>query len=395
MVSILRRGWILAAFCTAPAVVHAQFSIDGHPIQVHGFASQGFTYSSNNNFLTMNSTNGSFAFTDGGLNVSTSFSDKFRVGAQGYVRNIGQLGKGHVSIDWAFGDYKFKDWFGIRAGKVKTVLGLFNDTQDMEFLHTWAILPQSLYPLDLRASMIAHTGGDIYGEIPLRKNGSVSYTAYFGTRSDDPRGGYYYNLADVGSSITSFTGKMGGFDAHWNTPFSGLMLGISWMDQMNRVKGGLASAGGVPYTLDTDPQHITSTYVDFTHGKLRLNAEFRRNHEELTGSIAGAPTHILSSDKGWFASAAYRVSKRLEVGTYHSRYYIDTPTTPDPNGNHIFDQTVTGRVDIAKWWNVKVEGHFMDGYGDIYSAHGFYQRSNPHGLKPKTNLLVIRTGFNF
>ena len=57
-------------------------------------------------------------------------------------------------------------------GIVKTVLGLYNDTQDMEFLHTWAILPQSMYPLDLRSSTIAHVGADFYGDISLRRLGS-------------------------------------------------------------------------------------------------------------------------------------------------------------------------------------------------------------------------------
>src|SRR5438105_13073743 len=50
--------------------------------------------------------------------------------------NVGNLGNWQPTVDWAFADYRFKDWFGIRTGKVKTVLGLFNDTQDMEFLHT-------------------------------------------------------------------------------------------------------------------------------------------------------------------------------------------------------------------------------------------------------------------
>ena len=69
-----------------------------------------------------------------------------------------------VGTGWALGDYKFADWFGIRR-KVKTTMGLYNAIrQDLEFLHAWAILPQSAYPLDLRASTIAHEGGDFYGK---------------------------------------------------------------------------------------------------------------------------------------------------------------------------------------------------------------------------------------
>jgi len=47
--------------------------------------------------------------------------------AQVYDRNLGQLGQWHPSLDWAVADYNFKNWFGIRAGKVKTTMGWCND----------------------------------------------------------------------------------------------------------------------------------------------------------------------------------------------------------------------------------------------------------------------------
>jgi len=169
---------LMTAFWAAPAIYgQLGFDLGSIPVQIHGFAQQGYLDSNQNNYLTMPTSQGSFAMTDAGVNVSATITDKFRVGAQVYDRNIGDLGNDHPQLDWAFGDYKFKDWFGIRAGKVKTVLGLYNDTQDMEFLQTFAILPQGIYPLDLRSDTIAHTGGDIYGEAALRKAGSVSYTA--------------------------------------------------------------------------------------------------------------------------------------------------------------------------------------------------------------------------
>src|ERR1017187_1774354 len=176
---------LAAALSLAPGILHAQFDFNlaGRAIQVHSSASQGFAYSNENNYLTMQTSDGSFAFTDAGANISMQVSDKFRVGAQFYLRNIGNLGNFRPEVDWALGDYKFANWFGVRAGKVKTTLGLYNDTQDLEFLHTWAILPQSAYPLDLRASTIAHTGGDVYGTIPLKLLGSISYVGYAGSRS--------------------------------------------------------------------------------------------------------------------------------------------------------------------------------------------------------------------
>jgi len=67
--------------------------------------------------------------------------------------------------------------------------------------------------------------------------------------------------------------------------------------------------------------------------------------------------------------------------------------------NHIYDKVVTARFDLNKFWTVKVEGHFIDGYGAIDSARGFYGFSllmgEPTTMKPQTNMLMIRTGFAF
>jgi hypothetical protein len=185
---------MLTALSVVPAALNAQvdFKIADKDVQVHSFVTQGFAYSNDNNYLTMKTSNGTFAMTDGGVNISTSLTDKLRVGAQMYIYNVGELGKWQPQLDWAFLDYKFAKEFGVRAGKVKTALGLSNDTQDMSFLHTWALMPQSVYPWDLRSQTIAHTGLDLYGNIGMRKAGSLDYTLYAGLGSVDPNGGFYY-----------------------------------------------------------------------------------------------------------------------------------------------------------------------------------------------------------
>jgi hypothetical protein len=88
--------------------------------------------SDGNNFLTTQSSAGTFSMTDGGLNVVTNINDHLRIGAQAYSRNIGRIGNGHVQLDWGYADYRVKDWLGFRGGKVKSTLGLYNDTQDVD-----------------------------------------------------------------------------------------------------------------------------------------------------------------------------------------------------------------------------------------------------------------------
>jgi len=57
---------------------------------------------------------------------------------------------------------------------------------------------------------------------------------------------------------------------------------------------------------------------------------------------------------------------------------------------------VSARFDINRFIAVKVEGHFMDGVGNIgMYPDGFYANDNPNGFTPKTNLFVTRIGFNF
>ncbi len=387
---------LLATVGTFAPLLHAQFDfkIDGRDVQIHSFAQQGYALSNDNNFLSMDTTHGSFGMTDGGVNASVAITDKFRVGAQVYARNIGQLGDYHVQLDWGYGDYKFKDWFGIRGGKIKTALGLYNDVQDMEFLQTWALLPQGVYPLDLRSSTIAHTGGDIYGEISLHRAGSLGYTGYAGVRENDPYGGTYYGDAAAGDPEQSFSGKAAGGDARWHTPVEGLMIGASFADQTGIIKVLYGAYGGALLTAHSAPEHLTAGYADYIHGKWHLSSEFRRDYNIEPYAFLGTGATTNQSTKGWFGTVAYRAAKWLEVGTYNSRFYVDAPQDPtNSSSNHIFDQAVTARFDITSWWNVKVEGHFMNGYGDTFSAHGFYTADNPAGLKPDTNMFVVRTAF--
>ena len=49
-------------------------------VEVHGFASQGFILSTQNNYLSANSTNGSFQYSEVGLNFTKALTDNLRMG---------------------------------------------------------------------------------------------------------------------------------------------------------------------------------------------------------------------------------------------------------------------------------------------------------------------------
>jgi hypothetical protein len=416
-----RTIWVVFAFvfvymwaCLGASsfLLQAQdFKLFDRTIQIHGFVSQGFVYTNDNNWLTMNTSQGSAAFTDMGLNASTQLTDKFRVGVQVYDRNLGQLGQYHPSLDWAVIDYHFKSWLGFRGGKVKTTHGLYNDTQDLDFIRPFALLPQSVYPTDLRDATIAHVGGDIYGSVSLiHRLGGLSYTVYAGHRSDSIYSGYPFYLSSFGSQIKSFGGLQYGADLRWNTPLKGLLIGASRLDE-DITGHGLAlnpfnlSAGLVPYSEASKADWANQFYGEYTMGRLHIASEYRRywrNQELFSGT-----SESLADVRGWYVSGAYRISKRFQIGSYYSRYTITNvvagalaafyPPATDTSlpANHDYDKVITGRVDLKRFWNVKIEGHFMDGYGSGPYPNGFYTQVNPQGFKPNTNALVVKTSVNF
>jgi hypothetical protein len=359
----------------------------------------------------MNTSQGSGAFTDFGINVSTNVTDRLRVGAQLYDRNLGQLGQYHPSLDWAVVDYRFKSWFGIRGGKVKTTLGLYTDSQDLDFLHTFALLPQSVYPTDLRDATIAHVGGDIYGNVTLpHKLGDLSYTGYVGHRSDTEYSGYRYYLSSFGAQIKSYGGLQYGADLRWSTPLKGLLIGVSRVNEDITAKGLAINpfnpgAGLVPYSEFSKADWTNQFYGEYTKGRLRIDSEYRRywrNQEIFNGT-----SESFADIRGLYVSGAYRICKRLQIGSYYSRYTITNVVTGALSAfyspatdtglpsNHIYDKVATARVDLNRLWNVKVEGHFMNGYGSGPYPNGFYTQVNPQGFEPNTNALVVKTGINF
>ena len=427
--NIRQKSVALLAFACAAALLPAQdltqyttFTVGGRTIQIHGFASQGYALSYNNNYLTMDTTKGAFNMTDAGVNVSTQLTDKFRVGAQVYVRDIGKLGQWHPQLDWAYADYRFKQWFGVRGGKVKTVMGLFNDTQDNDSLHTFALLPQSVYPTDLRDGTIGHTGADLYGNVEVKHLGSFDYTVYAGHRQDTQYGGYSLMVQSRGIDMTSYHGPQWGADLKWTTPVKGLLLGGSGLRENVSGEGTtvcnqkVASVNCAVWTADTGGKYWEKSkqawsnflYGEYTLGNLRVDSEYRRSYRNQ--EVWSGLWSVWADTRGYYPSAAYRFSKRFELGSYYSRFTCTWvsgglgphgPTVKPPSldtslpGNHIYDKVVTARFDLTRAWNVKVEGHFMDGYGTNQSPDGFYATDNPLGFKPKTNLVLVRTGWSF
>lgn len=166
---------VVVMFLVGSGVAHAQLD----DLEIHGFASTGYLKSTDNNFLVL-SEEGSFEFNETGLNVTTTLTDNIRVGMQLFARDMGDVGNNDVQLDWAFLDYQWKESLGVRLGKLKTPLGLYNDTRDYDMLRTLILLPMSVYSENARETTASYRGGGLYGAISLGLGGRLSYDIFGG-----------------------------------------------------------------------------------------------------------------------------------------------------------------------------------------------------------------------
>ena len=177
---LLALGALLPAEARAdPQVVEPQV-VDPTDVKVHAFVSQGFIKTTANEYLAR-SKRGSFDFTEVGINFTTHLSKQLRVGMQLFAQNLGPIGNYTPRFDWYYLDYRFRDWFGLRAGRTKIPFGLYNESADIDAARVPILLPQSVYPSDHREYLLAQTGIEVYGNKRLGPLGEVEYRGYGGT----------------------------------------------------------------------------------------------------------------------------------------------------------------------------------------------------------------------
>jgi hypothetical protein len=385
---MFRRILILASLCLCAGTLLAQ---DLSNIQIHGFVNQGLLFSSNNNLFTMKTSAGSARWTEAAVSVSDAVSDKFHVGIQLHVYQLGELGGPNLQIDWATGDYQASDKLKFVAGKVKTVYGLFNDSQDVDTVHLFVLLPESFYPTDNKTFDLAHYGGDFYGGISLGKHwGTLAYRGYAGYRPLDLNGGYAKLISQsTGSPFTTGGSNVLGGDVRWRTPLKGLLVGLSAID--TGLEGTSPSASfHIPYSTSPVP------YAKFERGKFMAAGEYKRNAADINiyFNLPGGGTFPALSKydiRSWYVMSSYRLLEKLQVGGYYS-HYVNGGTNQSLPVNFSKDWVISGKYDFNPYFYAKLEGHFING-----TALGYYTDTNPTppGLQPKTKMLAAKVGYSF
>lgn len=142
-----------------------------HASQIHGFISQGYTYTSANNFHGDSQNNGSFDFREVGVNSSYRFNQRSFVSGQILSNKAGSSSNGDLSVDFLLLDYRLVTTnhtrTGIQIGRVKNPFGFYNETRDVPFTRPSIILPQSIYFDRTRDLTLSSDGLHVYSSLDL------------------------------------------------------------------------------------------------------------------------------------------------------------------------------------------------------------------------------------
>jgi hypothetical protein len=338
-------------------------------VDVHAFVSQGFIKSTANEFLAK-SQRGSFEFSEVGVNLTRALGQNLRVGMQLFTRDIGRIGNYGARFDWFGLDYHFFDWLGVRAGRTKLPYGLYNETSDVDAARVPVLLPQSVYSTTNRDFLLAQTGVELYGYVPIGDLGAFDYRLYGGT--------LYLDLGDTSTNRTSITDipYLIGGRLMWMTPLSGLQLGGTV--QALRLDGtytptgaddptlarlaarGLIRAGYAGPILFEVPALLWLASVEYTLGEMTLASEYGRTWSDTDVIEPERTSTAANTSESFYVMASYRVAEWLQPGLYYSVLFSNIK---DRRGRDAYqhDVALTLRFDLTQFWILKAETHYMHG----------------------------------
>jgi hypothetical protein len=386
----MKRFVAILAVSLAGALPAVSQSLEDLNIQIHGYATQGFLYTTNNNIFTTNSSNGSPAWTEAVVNVGAQPIPKLRVGVQARYFLLGNEGN-DITLDWAAADYKVNDKFGVRFGKVKTPSGLFNEIQDIDPSYMWSLLPQGNYLLVSRNSQLAHYGGVVYGTLNLGHSaGKLEYRGFGGERVVSPTDGYFINYIERGTTFGNGEhSAIYGGALHWKTPLPGLMIGASNIRNGPTSTPAFTAAAPSGYTLAWLSYNQSSYFARYEKNRLMVAGEYGKGPFEVVVAINGVVRNTLRFDqREWYGMASYKVTDKFTFGLYQSQT-VNHQAVLGP-ARYQKDWALSGRYDLGQYIYIKAEEHLLDG-----TLLNYDLTLNPNGAKTTSKLTILKVGVSF
>jgi len=336
-------------------------------IEFHGFLTQGFFHSSDNNLFGQSDDAISPGLTEIGLNTSYQAFNRLRFAAQGLYRRAGDIDPGSVQLDYGLADLTLLNYesgtIGIRGGRIKIPFGLYNETRDVSFTHPTILLPQGIYFERSRSLLVSADGGSLYAD---------QRTAYgdffFKFNVGLPRGDH----KEIMSTILDPAAK-GEFNAQpaIATQLSYEINGGEYIFAVSYVnlKLDYQSSAGEP--LSNGSTHIQPLMfsAQYNGENFTLTGEYDYRWNTMRG-YGDLLTDFNSVTESWYVQGSYQLIPQLQATL---RYDVLYNNIDDRDGNGLVrlglpkhmafanDWMVGLRWDISDFWMLRTEYHRIHG----------------------------------
>jgi hypothetical protein len=398
--NFLHHGAYLAGMTLLLGAPDPALSLEIDEVQIHGFLSQGFTYTSGNN-LFGTSRNGSLEFTELGINATVRPLPNLLLSAQGLYRQAGGSDEEGLRLDYAQLDYNVPlgaaGTVGVRLGRVKIPFGLYNQTRDVIWTRPSILLPQSVYfdTLGLRGLLTAD-GGLVSGRYVL---GDHAVSAEFLVSEPlDDTGGAGFFVTEIPNAQGDLSGRpmlLGRATYEWRGGRGRLMFSVLDLDRDFESSSPQVPSGNFMafYPL------LSGQY---NAERLTLTAEYGRVETERSGFVPGGRTQKNTSE-GYYLQGEYRFAPGWSGLLRYDVFYANiddrsgrerAALTSLPR-HHFFakDLTLGLRWEFTRNWLVAAEYHH------VYGTALLSPRDNPDllsgGGDPEWDLFALMVSYRF
>jgi hypothetical protein len=363
-------------------------------IQVHGFLSQGFIHTSNNNFFGHSDDSLSTDFRELGINGSWSALPDLQLALQVVWRDAGQTDEDGFRVDYGLASYNLlsteSSQLAIRAGRVPTPLGFYNETRDVAATRPSIFLPQSIYFDVNRNLALSADGGYLYGE---HRTDYGEFSFNFGLvipRTNDPDFMSLILNGDPGrvEGDTSWVGRVS-----YNSPGDEVRLAVTYANFLSDF-----SSSRQP--LNQGSFHFNPLILSAQYNAERwsLTAEYALRHTRLDFVSLPDFADPAFTGQSYYIQGTYRFTDELEGLVRYDELVWDLDDQygyryPDPRVPHFSryarDWTFGLRYEILPSLLASAEYHHINGTGWLSRLE------NPQGEAQRWDMYAFMLSYNF
>ncbi|MDH5218711.1 MAG: hypothetical protein OEX19_13500 [Gammaproteobacteria bacterium] len=347
--------------------IYANQSLMG--MQTHGFLTQSYIKTDRNNFFGESAGRGSIDFRELGVNASIRPFSKLTAGAQILYRDAGASEDQKLLLDFALLDYRllYAGGFssGLRAGRIKNPMGLYNDTRDVAFTRPGIILPQSIYFDRARDLALSYDGLQSYSyfttdSYEIQMQLALGYTR-LSTSSEISL--FSRNMPGELKSLPSYLAKLSIqlFDNHLKLSYSDIGM---FVDYLSTPAEGL-----VQPSLEFRPKIFS---LEFNLESLVLTGEYALREFTFT-NFSEIPGKSIKTGESYYMQLAYFVTPKIKITGRYDVTYLDrtdrTGVTYEESTQGLVpaftryskDYTLGVQWFINRSWLVMLEQHKVSG----------------------------------